>query len=260
MRSIVSMGFACAMLAGPAPALADVATQTFASSVTDAGGYSSSGGSTFSSVAGAASSISAAGPTVSAQAVSDVGIHSSDAAARLTYHFTINLPAVGAYQPDGLAHVLSIPLLITYSGSADGSGGFSQAVVGLTVRGASGTQFEDGLNCSPGEGSSGCGTIGGTASFAFAYLFDNGLGQVDLRPQGEIELHAYASGLDNGSGYEAYATIDPTLAIDPTFAASHPGYSLTVEPLSPAPEPGEWAMIGAGLGIAGFAARRRRKA
>jgi len=69
------------------------------------------------------------------------------------------------------------------------------------------------------------------------------------------------------AGSTAYALADPYIFIDPTFLASHAGYSVRVSsgvgnempvtPVTPVPEPGTWALMLAGIGILGTIARRR---
>ena len=59
--------------------------------------------------------------------------------------------------------------------------------------------------------------------------------------------------------------IDPYIVIDPTWAAAHPGYSLSFSAgidnapgAGGVPEPASWALLVAGFGVVGSAARRRR--
>ena len=64
-------------------------------------------------------------------------------------------------------------------------------------------------------------------------------------------------------GGQASASADPYFQIDPAFSAAHPGYSLLFSEFAgnaaPAvPEPATWAMMLAGFGMIGFAARRRQ--
>ena len=70
-------------------------------------------------------------------------------------------------------------------------------------------------------------------------------------------------------GAKGFATLfaDPVLTIDPTWALSHPSYTLQFSPFvgnvaGPAgvPEPAEWALMIAGFGLTGAVARRRRQA
>ena len=85
-----------------------------------------------------------------------------------------------------------------------------------------------------------------------------------------VSIHGYAlldlrainyfpgPGSASGSIY-----LDPYIAIDPAWSAAHPGYSLLIDPNagnSPGgvPEPTAWAMLLAGFGVVGAAARRRR--
>ncbi len=57
--------------------------------------------------------------------------------------------------------------------------------------------------------------------------------------------------------------VDPVIAIDPTWAAAHPGYSLTFadgigNTAGGVPEPAAWALLVAGFGRVGGMARPRR--
>lgn len=68
-----------------------------------------------------------------------------------------------------------------------------------------------------------------------------------------------------GAGHaSAHVYLDPFIEIDPVWASTHPGFTLSVSPgfgNSPAggvPEPANWLMLIAGFGLAGLAMRRRR--
>jgi hypothetical protein len=84
--------------------------------------------------------------------------------------------------------------------------------------------------------------------------------------QNEIQISGggtIEAGLHTGGYANVY--IDPVIAIDPVWAAAHPGYSLSFSAgvgNSPAvgavPEPASWVLLVAGFGIAGAVARRRR--
>ena len=64
---------------------------------------------------------------------------------------------------------------------------------------------------------------------------------------------------------DATARADPYIAIDPTWLAANPGYSLSFSPGivnagpgSAAPEPAAWALMLTGFGLVGGAMRRRQ--
>lgn len=100
---------------------------------------------------------------------------------------------------------------------------------------------------------SGCGqgTFGGTLAVAANHEYPVYL---------SLEVQAIANNIYSTS---AAASIDPYFYIDPTWAAVNPGYSLTVSGVGnsvPAiPEPETYAMMLAGLGLLGIAARRRKQ-
>jgi hypothetical protein len=60
------------------------------------------------------------------------------------------------------------------------------------------------------------------------------------------------------------SVLDPRFEIDPTWAATHPGYSIVLSPgvgsAPPVPEPGAWAMMLVGFGSLGARMRSKRMA
>ncbi len=81
--------------------------------------------------------------------------------------------------------------------------------------------------------------------------------------EGSVWLRADA-GIDNGGSASAFA--DPTIIIDPAFAATDPGYlshfRLSFSPgvinsAGAVPEPAAWVLLLAGFGFVGTAVRRR---
>ena len=81
--------------------------------------------------------------------------------------------------------------------------------------------------------------------------------------EGSVWLRADAD-IDNGGSASAFA--DPTIIIDPAFAATDPGYlshfRLSFSPgvingAGAVPEPAAWVLLLAGFGFVGTAVRRR---
>jgi hypothetical protein len=79
----------------------------------------------------------------------------------------------------------------------------------------------------------------------------------------EVELTA--SGQSNyGNGTSGDGTVmamaDPTIILDPTWAAENPGYGLLFSSnISSSPEPSSWTLLSAGLLATGFAIYRRKR-
>ena len=70
--------------------------------------------------------------------------------------------------------------------------------------------------------------------------------------------------VNDTSTFSASAYLDPIFTIDPTFAAAHPGYSLSFSDgvgngPSGVPEPASWALMLIGMGSAGASLRLRRR-
>jgi MYXO-CTERM domain-containing protein len=86
--------------------------------------------------------------------------------------------------------------------------------------------------------------------------------------QGLVNLYVKgnASGIrSEGLSGVSWAFIDPALSIDSDYLAAFPDAQLLLTPgvgnqmvPSPVPEADTWAMLLAGLGLVGVAARRRR--
>jgi hypothetical protein len=83
---------------------------------------------------------------------------------------------------------------------------------------------------------------------------------------GQVKLNAHSGMVIDISGSgTAEASVDPVFTIDPTFAASHPGYSLVFSqgvgnsPADGVPESAAWALMVAGFGGVGSMLRRRRR-
>lgn len=242
-------GAAIVGVAGAASATVSSSTSTVA--------YDALGNETVGDV----SATIAAGPTLTAHVGASPGMVSGTARASLTYDFSINFPDAFyiVYVP-GQAQSLSIPLLITYAGSASIQAQDGQAVIDLTVRDMTGTAFEVGANCSPDGGL--CGGISGVSvPFDLTYYYyGGGISPPQLNTTGEVSMLAYAQA-SQGVAFRADAWIDPIITIDPTFLAQNPGFSLSFDALPGAvPEPAEWAMLICGFGLVGGAMRRRATA
>jgi hypothetical protein len=89
----------------------------------------------------------------------------------------------------------------------------------------------------------------------------NTVGGIGMEVYGTVAVNLSLGPIASGS---FSATTDPILAIDPTFLAANPGYSLTFSPgfvvSSGVPEASTWAMLicgFAGLGYAGWQRGRR---
>ena len=80
---------------------------------------------------------------------------------------------------------------------------------------------------------------------------------------GNLLLAGIVADVSAQDGGQASASADPYFFIDPTFAAEHPGYTLSFSPfagndaIASVPEPATWALMIGGFGLAGAALRRR---
>ena len=87
--------------------------------------------------------------------------------------------------------------------------------------------------------------------------------------RGLVNLHvsgSASSAREDGISGVSWAFIDPVLSIDSDYLTAFPDAQLLLTPgvgnqmaLSPVPEADTWAMLLAGLGLVGFAARRRKQ-
>jgi hypothetical protein len=103
-----------------------------------------------------------------------------------------------------------------------------------------------------------CSSLGlGPPSVSINDLVSVSPGQVNL-----VQMDAYAGAAlygvaGSGSGS---ATADPVISIDPTWLATHPGYSLEFRPgitNGATPEPSTLLLLGSGLLTLGYGVRRR---
>ncbi len=155
------------------------------------------------------------------------------------------------FEVSGPTTTYPMPVPVRFSGtynaavSDHGSGGAGVDVFYNIDMGAARGGFQCGRDVPAGCGD---GMFGGTVS-----VTANAEHSVRL----DLQLRARASGFGVSS---AKGAIDPYLYIEPSWAAAHPDYSLSVFGVgnSPAavPEPETYSMILAGLGLLGFAARR----
>jgi len=144
----------------------------------------------------------------------------------------------------------SVPLVFsgTYSGDYSNGNWGTNTIVNYRVADDAAGGFQCGRDFNSGCGH---GTFGGTILVKSNYEYPVYL---------YLDIGAFAQDVDSTS---ASASIDPYLYIDPTWAADHPGYSLSVfgvgNSVPAVPEPETYAMMLAGLGLLGMMARRRRQ-
>jgi hypothetical protein len=196
--------------------------------------------------------------SASSSASLDVSVSGSSTAASL------ELPDAGAvatvtlyyYVIGPSAAYTAVPMIFSgnYSGSASGAMALASAEIQL-----SSTSGAISANpCATGYTSSTC-----SSSFTGSFLFDSANGfsvfssSVSSSTYDPNEVTVAAQGSTAIAG-QFSAQIDPTLEIDPTWLATHPGYSLVLSPnVSAVPLPASvWLMLSA-LGGLGLIVRRR---
>ena len=201
------------------------------------------------SLSGLAGSVNAFLAEVNGKASGESSGASNSMSAGLTYSYVINGPAID----------LLVPMFATFHLGATATGGLpgSEVLANATlfIRGVNGTSIgrqEIAQSCP------GCGPLDFRGTLSFLQLS----GHFD-----RVELSVAAS-TSAGAGISALATafVDPYIFIDPAWLADHPGYSVAVSAgignaapgVAAIPEPQTYAMMLAGLGLLGFAVRRRK--
>lgn len=259
MRRVLTAGLIGLGLMPAAPAFADVSESNFVDMI-GFGDEQTVHGTNASTLLGSSASLTG-GPTATVSVATTNDYYRASAQQNVTYAFHINvdLNDLAGIAPG--SDRATIPLLITYAGSASTVGHYSSAVIALDVNDSiTGGLYDDVMSCNQGQSCS----WSKTGAFNFAYAFDGG-GGVTTTDTGTVTLQAYgvAQATDTApySGYSAHASIDPTISFAPEFLARHPNATITVDavPTAPVPEPGVWAMMASGLAGVGLAARRRRR-
>ena len=172
------------------------------------------------------------------------------AESELVYDFTVNGPSQAI-----------VPLTATFDMSIGGGGGDG----GLWSATATG-QIRGELSCVGGAGNFGGCSASLSTNQAPPYdpivsftMYAGDVGAVLL----DAQTATIQTSPTQSSDASAYA--DPYIAIDPTWLAANPGYSLSFSPGivnagpgSAAPEPAAWALMLTGFGLVGGAMRGRQ--
>lgn len=196
-----------------------------------------------SSATATATGVSASvnGTTAANSVVSGPGMTGN---AGVTYYFEVLGPSS-----------IQVPLLVSGSVSATtsaGTGFASQASAAMGIGGGPSI-----VACSSsGSLLNSCGSTPASASLNLASFSEtaNSIVQVGLTAVG-VTSGGPPAGM---ASFSAFA--DPTISIDPTFLAGHPGYSVVFSAgISPTPEPSSVALMIVGLGAIGLCARRRTR-
>jgi hypothetical protein len=159
-------------------------------------------------------------------------------------HTVYEVEITGTFQPGDPAQFLGVPLIFTRAGSTSagsGTGFLASASVFIGSFGGMGACQPIGFNC----------VAGNVASF--------GGSETVYTSPGVYQVRIFASvSAETGAIGTASAFADPTIAIDPAFLATHPGFGLTFSGNLPAPEPAEASLLLTGLAGLLVRAKRRR--
>jgi hypothetical protein len=164
----------------------------------------------------------------------------------VTYYVGIDGPSDGTFVPIDVAYKMTGNIAI-FGGAYDG---YAQSQVSLL------SYYRGNPLSIIFLAQSGDFSVSGNAAWEVA---SGTTGQVSL-----FTRAGFVVGYD-GAGGVANAFVDPVFSIDPTFAASHPGYSLVFSQgvgnsfAGAVPDPASWLLMLGGFGIVGSVLRRRRQ-
>lgn len=172
-----------------------------------------------------------------------------------------------SWNTNNVASVTAVTGAEVLGGSANGDLAYSLAVdgPGATATVDIDAVLQTGINPVNGaEGSASIEVDQGSLQYYYKQVIGGSYsGTVSLAlPVGAYTVWLTA-GAGTGSDGGTYAYADPHIYIDPTFAATNPGFSIDTDGVgnqtgsfSPAPEPGSWMLLGGA--VAAIAAVRRR--